>query len=225
MRIVIVEDEIAIRDGLEKMINTATGHTVIGTCKNAMEGIAFIKENRPDLVITDIRMNGMNGLDMLEHLKEQGIEIYSIIISGYAEFEYAKRALSVGAQEYLLKPVSVDALQETLERIENKHTESKFQFVKKPENYAREYFFGTKDEQREAKKALKNIFKEEMGKIYGIIACYFGNLKKDDMKEMEYHLRSIKRQFPELEFLDAWEERITTGGSAGDHGGAHKAGG
>jgi Response regulator containing CheY-like receiver domain and AraC-type DNA-binding domain len=209
MRIVIVEDEIAIRDGLEKMISAATEHTVIGACKNAMEGIAFIKENHPDLVITDIRMHGMDGLEMLENLKEQGVEIYSIIISGYAEFEYAKRALSVGAQEYLLKPVSVDALQETLERIENKHIESKFQFVKKPENYAREYFFGTKEEQSEAAKALKNIFKEEMGKIYGIIACYFGNLKKDDIKEMEYRLRSIKRQFRELEFLDAWEERIS----------------
>jgi len=127
----------------------------------------------------------MDGLEMLENLKEQGVEIYSIIISGYAEFEYAKRALSVGAQEYLLKPVSVDALQETLERIENKHIKSKFQFVKKPENYAREYFFGTKEEQSEAAKALKNIFKEEMGKIYGIIACYFGNLRKDDISGYE----------------------------------------
>ena len=92
MRIVIVEDEIAIRDGLEKMINANTQHSVIGTCKSAMEGIAFVKENEPDLVITDIRMNGMNGLEMLEILQEQGVEIYSIIISGYADFEYARKA-------------------------------------------------------------------------------------------------------------------------------------
>ena len=209
MRIVIVEDEIAIREGLEKMISAATDHTVIRTCKNAAEGIEFIKENLPDLVITDIRMNGMNGLDMLEKLKEQGVEIYSIIISGYAEFEYAKRALSIGAEEYLLKPVSVDALQETLDRIEHKYKESKFQFVKKPENYAREYFFGTKEEQREAGKALRNILKEDKEKIYGIIVGYFGNLKKEDLKEMDYHLRSLKRQFSELKFLDVWEERMS----------------
>ena len=57
MRIVIVEDEIAIREGLEKMIKGNTHHTVIGTCKNGREGIEFIRDQKPDLVITDIRMN------------------------------------------------------------------------------------------------------------------------------------------------------------------------
>lgn len=208
MRIVIVEDEIAIRDGLKKIISLNTEHTVIGTCKNAVEGIAFIKENHPDLVLTDIRMDGMNGLEMLSNLKEQGIEVYSIIISGYAEFEYAKKALSVGAQEYLLKPVSIDALQEALERIESKYMESRFKTVKKPENYVREYFFGTEEEQREAKQALKNIFKEEKGKIYGIIVGYFGNVKKEQLEDMEYPIRSIKHQFLQISYLDAWEQRI-----------------
>lgn len=73
MRIVIVEDEIAIRDGLEQMINAFTAYTVVGTCRNAAEGIDFIRETRPDLVITDIRMNGMSGLEMLQELKDQNI--------------------------------------------------------------------------------------------------------------------------------------------------------
>lgn len=209
MRIVIVEDEIAIRDGLKKMISANTAHTVIGTCKNGREGIDFIKENTPDLVITDIRMDGMSGLDMLASLKEQEIEVYSIIISGYAEFEYARKALSLGAEEYLLKPVSIDALQEALQRIEDKYIASTFQIMKKPENYVREYFFGTEEEQKEAQRALQNIFKEEKDKIYGIIAGYFGSLKKEQLNEMEYPLRSIKHQFPNLSYLDAWEEHIS----------------
>lgn len=208
MRIVIVEDEIAIRDGLEKMINANTEHTVIGTCKGGLEGIAFIKEHSPDLVITDIRMNGMSGLEMLEVLKEQHVEIYSIIISGYAEFEYARKALSLGAEEYLLKPVSVDALQENLERIESKLVQSQFQIVKKPELYVREYFFGTKEDGEEALQALKNIFKDENSKIYGILVGYFGNINKEQLEEIEYPLRSLKHQYSKINFLDVWEGRL-----------------
>ncbi len=208
MRIVIVEDEIAIRDGLKKMISANTEHIVIGTCKNATEGIAFIKENHPDLVLTDIRMDGMNGLEMLSDLKQQGVEVYSIIISGYADFEYARKALSVGAQEYLLKPVSIDALREALERIESEYMENKFQFMKRPENYVWEYFFGTEKEQEEAKQALSNIFKEERGKIYGMIVGYFGNINKEQLEDMEFPLRSMKHQFPQLSYLDAWEQRM-----------------
>lgn len=208
MRIVIVEDEIAIRDGLKKMISANTEHTVIGTCKNASEGIVFIKENHPDLVLTDIQMDGMNGLEMLSVLKEQGEEFYSIIISGYAEFEYAKKAMSVGVQEYLLKPVSIDALREALEQIESKYMQSRFQIVKKPENYVREYFFGTEKEQEEAKQAISSIFKEEKDKGYGIIVGYFGNIKKEQLEDMEYPLRSMKHQFPQLSYLDAWEPRL-----------------
>lgn len=208
MRIVIVEDEIAIRDGLKKMISANTEHTVIGTCKNAAEGIVFIKENRPDLVLTDIQMDGMSGLEMLSVLKEQGEKFYSIIISGYAEFEYAKKAMSVGVQEYLLKPVSIEALREALEQIENKYMQSRFQIVKKPENYVREYFFGTEKEQEEAKQALSSIFLEEKDKRYGIIVGYFGNIKKEQLEDMEYPLRSMKHQFSKLDYLDAWEPRL-----------------
>ncbi|MCI9447306.1 MAG: response regulator [Lachnospiraceae bacterium] len=209
MRIVIVEDEIAIRDGLEQMINAFTAYTVVGTCRNAAEGIDFIRETRPDLVITDIRMNGMSGLEMLQELKDQNIEVYSMIISGYAEFEYARIALSIGAEDYLLKPVSMDALKDALERIESKHIESRFQIVKKPENYVREYFFGTEEEREEAGQALKNIFREEKDKLFSIIVGYFGNIKREQMDETEYPLRSIKHEFQEIDYLDAWEERAS----------------
>lgn len=209
MRIVIVEDEIAIRDGLKKMISENTSHIVIGTCKDGLEGIAFIKENHPDLVITDIRMNEMSGLEMLERLKEENVDVYGIVISGFAEFEYARKALSLQVEDYLLKPVSIDALLGALDRIENKHTESKYQMIKKPEHYVREFFFGTKEEHKAAKRALEDIFGREGDEIYGIIIGYFGSLKKKQLEEVEYPLRSIQRQFPQLCYLDAWEEHIS----------------
>ncbi len=208
MRIVIVEDEIAIREGLKKMISNSTSHTVIGTCKNGVEGIDFIKKNHPDLVITDIRMNEASGLEMLTQLKNQGEEFYSIIISGYSEFEYAREAIRLGTEEYLLKPVSIDALQSTLNGIEKKLIESKFQIVKRPENYVREYFFDTQKEQSEAKLILHRILPEEKEKVYGIFAGYFGNVEKDQLDEVEFPIRSIKHQFLNLKYLDAWEETI-----------------
>ena len=206
MTIVIVEDETAIREGLKEMISGNTSHTVIGTCKNGMEGISFIKENQPDLVITDIRMNQMGGLEMLAKLKELGIESLSIVISGYSEFEYARDALRLGVEEYLLKPVSIDALQQLLEKIEEKIAKNSLLIEKKPENYVREYFFGTKREQDEAEQGLRNIIPEEKNKIYGILAGYFRNVNKEHFKEIEHPLRSIKHQFSALTCLDSCEE-------------------
>jgi two-component system response regulator YesN len=130
MRIVIVEDEIAIREGLEKMIRGNTHHTIIGTCKNGIEGIELIREKKPDLVITDIRMSGMGGLEMLTLLKEQGEEVLSIIISGYSEFEYARQAMRLGVGEYLLKPVSIDALGNALDKIEKRIEEKSLHVLK-----------------------------------------------------------------------------------------------
>lgn len=208
MKIVIVEDESAIREGLKEMINGNTSHIVIGTCKNGLEGIDFIQENQPDLVITDIRMNQMGGLEMLAKLKELGVEPYSIVISGYSEFEYARNALRLGVEEYLLKPVSIDALQELLEKIEEKIAKSSLLIEKKPENYVREYFFGTGREQNEAEQVLRKIVPEGKNIIFGIYVGYFGNVKKEHLKEIEHPLRSIKHQFTALTCLDAWEESM-----------------
>ena len=154
MRIVIVEDEKLIREGLAEMIRKHTDHVLVGECKNGREGIGVIEASHPDLVITDIRMNDMDGLEMLTFLHQKGEKVCSIIISGYSEFEYARQAMRLGVEEYLLKPVSIDVLQETLERIEKKLLEQRKQIAKQPENYVREYFFGSDRERYEAGRML-----------------------------------------------------------------------
>ena len=82
MRIVVIEDEGAIREGLVNMINGRTRHQVVGICKNGIEGISAIEKERPDCVITDIRMEEMDGLEMLKILHDKKIMPYSIILSG-----------------------------------------------------------------------------------------------------------------------------------------------
>ncbi len=208
MKIVIVEDEKLIREGLADMIKKDTDHTVVRECKNGREGIEAIRSCGPDLVITDIRMNDMDGLEMLTALHDMGEKVCSIIISGYSEFEYARQAMRLGVEEYLLKPISIDVLQKTLARTERKLSEQRKRIVKQPGNYVREYFFGSDLEKREARQMLSVIFPEEEEKEYGVLLGYYGNAKPGAMKENEFLLRNVKSQFPDIDFLDAWNEQM-----------------
>lgn len=74
------------------------------------EALALAGEVQPDLILTDIRMPHMDGLELIERLKEQWLATKVVIISGFSDFEYAKKALSLGASDYILKPVEDDDL-------------------------------------------------------------------------------------------------------------------
>ncbi|MBD0378641.1 response regulator transcription factor [Paenibacillus sedimenti] len=116
MRIVVVEDEEKVRKGIIRLIHKLSdAYQVVGECENGLEGVAIIKQTKPDLVVTDIRMPVMSGIDMLEMLKKEGITPRTIILSGYSEFEFARKALHIGVViEYLLKPITADDLQQVL---------------------------------------------------------------------------------------------------------------
>ncbi|NOU94388.1 response regulator [Paenibacillus sp. LMG 31456] len=116
MRIIVVEDEDRIRKGISRLIHKLSDvYQVVGECENGLEGIASIKQMKPDLVITDIRMPLMGGIEMLEALKEEGITPRTVILSGYSEFEFARKALQIGfVIEYLLKPITADDLKQVL---------------------------------------------------------------------------------------------------------------
>ncbi|UQZ85801.1 HTH-type transcriptional regulator YesS [Paenibacillus konkukensis] len=120
MRIVVVEDEEKIRKGIVRLIHKLSEqYRVVGECENGLEGIASIKRLNPDLVITDIRMPLMGGMDMLETLKGEGIAPRTIILSGYSEFEFARKALQLGVVvEYLLKPITADDFKQVLLHME-----------------------------------------------------------------------------------------------------------
>ena len=112
MRILVVEDEVKIRKGIASLINRHTEHTVIGEAKNGVEGYEMALRHLPEVVITDIRMPEMDGLQMMQKLQEKGGPWHFVILSGYSEFEYAKQALRCGAEDYLLKPLAPEDLEE-----------------------------------------------------------------------------------------------------------------
>lgn len=117
MRVVIVEDEDIIRKGLEMSIDWIEYNcVVIGTAENGADGLELILKERPDIVLTDIKMPKLSGLDMIEQASAV-FSFYSIILSSYSEFKLAQKALKIGASDYLLKPVDRDELKQILGKI------------------------------------------------------------------------------------------------------------
>ena len=108
MRILIVEDEIKIRTGMARLISAHTSHTIIGEAKNGKEGLEMAMRLHPELIISDIRMPEMDGLEMMEALDREGISCHRVVLSGYSEFEYARKAMRYGVEDYLLKPLAAE---------------------------------------------------------------------------------------------------------------------
>lgn len=115
IRILIVEDEPAIARGLASLItrNYPDFH-ILSICRNGRDGLNKILEQKPDLVFVDINMPVMNGLEMISQMKARGYQTRCIVLTGYAEFEYARQALRLGISDYLLKPISPATLDEIL---------------------------------------------------------------------------------------------------------------
>ena len=118
MKVIIVEDEPRVRKGLSEAVNwPELGMTLIGMASNGQEGLRLFQLERPELVIADIRMPVMDGLDMTRTILNQAPSTKIMIISGHDEFEYAQRCVSLGVRNYLLKPVGKRELATELEQI------------------------------------------------------------------------------------------------------------
>ena len=118
MKVVVVEDEIRIREGIEGLLEMmGPEYEFAGSASNGKAGLELIQKEQPDIVITDIRMPDMSGLEMLEKMQKLGLATKSIVLSAYSEFEYARQAMRLGVTEYLLKPVSVDEFSKALNAI------------------------------------------------------------------------------------------------------------
>lgn len=117
LKIIIVEDEDIIRNGLVHTIDwLSMGCIVIADAANGQEGLEKILDLSPDIVISDIKMPMMNGIDMIKSAMEK-IKFKSLILTSYAEFDYAKKAIELGVSDYLLKPVSEEKIRSSIEKV------------------------------------------------------------------------------------------------------------
>lgn len=115
-KVMIVDDEPYVREGLKAIIEWERyGFQICYESENGIDAINKVKQERPDLVIADIKMPRMNGLDMIKYCREMlGVHAQYILLTGYGEFEYARQAIRLGVARYLLKPVDEDELIEAL---------------------------------------------------------------------------------------------------------------
>lgn len=119
LKVLIVEDEYIIRKGLIHTIDWLSMEcTIIGEACDGLEGLKLIEEYHPDLVISDIKMPVMNGIEMLEKALKSN-RFHSILLTSYSEFEYAKQAISLKVFEYLLKPVDEEKLVNIIENVKH----------------------------------------------------------------------------------------------------------
>ena len=118
-RLVVIDDEYIVVEGIKAMIGRQKlDYEVVGSAYDGIHGLDIIEKYKPDLVITDIRIPGMDGLSMIEAAKEVCPDTAFVVISGYPEFEYAQKALRLGVMGYIDKPISMEKLNAVLETVE-----------------------------------------------------------------------------------------------------------
>ena len=124
--IIIADDEKKICRLLEYLIDwDEIGAKLLGVAYDGISAFQLIQEKKPDVLLTDIRMPDMDGLQLIEEAKKQNASLKCIIISGYKDFQYAQQGIRYGVRDYLLKPINQDDLTRTLKKLVNETMEQK----------------------------------------------------------------------------------------------------
>ncbi len=120
-KLVIVDDETLVIEGIKAIIKRiGVDVEVVGSAQDGMQAQRVIRNLKPDIVITDIRIPYVDGLSLIEECKEFCPDTYFIIISGFQEFEYARKAIRLDVVDYITKPVTIDKLKAALEITQRK---------------------------------------------------------------------------------------------------------
>ncbi len=119
MNIVIVDDEPKIRNGLNKLLDARENWNVVGTFEDAKSALKFIYEDEVDVIITDIKMPEVSGLELIGQIRDKNKNVCIIILSGYSNFSFAQKAIQLGVTRYMTKPTNTKELISVLMMIEN----------------------------------------------------------------------------------------------------------
>ena len=120
-RLIIVDDERIIREAISSCIDwNKIGIELIGVCKNGVEAYNMILDTHPDIVLTDIQMPILSGLQLIKQVSRLNLSIEFVILSGYSDFSYATEAMKYGIQHYLLKPCSPEEIITTMQEVIHK---------------------------------------------------------------------------------------------------------
>ena len=126
MKVFLVDDEIVVREGIRESFPwDDSPYTLVGEAPDGEMALPMIRDTNPDIVITDIRMPFMDGIELCNILRSQLPWIGIIVLSGYDEFEYARKCIQLGVREYLLKPINAVDLRQVLDKVSSQITEER----------------------------------------------------------------------------------------------------
>ena len=117
-KVLIVDDEKYVISLIERLVDwEKLGMEVIGSAGDGVQGIRMVEELRPDILIADVKMPGFDGISLIKKVREIDRDVKFIMISGHKRFEYAKSVMKYNVEDYLLKPIDRQELEEILEKI------------------------------------------------------------------------------------------------------------
>lgn len=118
VKLLICDDEVKICRLIKNLIDwEELGVDVVGTANDGLTALRIAEDEKPDIIITDIRMPGMDGLDLIRKIRGQKMDTDFIIISGYRQFDYAQQAIRFGVEDYIVKPINGRELRQMVSRI------------------------------------------------------------------------------------------------------------
>ena len=137
LRVVIVDDEPVLVRSLQTMMERAQCDvSIVGTANDGVTGLDIIRERNPDLVFADISMPVIDGLQLIEILRQEGNDVPVVILSGYKEFDYAKRAVALDVVDYLVKPINPVDFRSFLENVSQKIRQERHEKIRAQLNLA-----------------------------------------------------------------------------------------
>lgn len=185
-KILVADDERFIRQGIVSILNKNIENDIVCVeASNGIEALKKVEEETPSLIITDICMPGSDGLEFIEKLKEKSVNVPVIILSGYENFDYAKRAIKLGVKEYVMKPIKkaefIALIQNSISHIQNQQKKTTAEAIRNVEH-------------AKIMEKLKSDF------LIGLLRCknkqdaeqYLGQLEKIGMKfESKYYTCAV----------------------------------
>lgn len=192
-KVLIVDDEPIVREGLEWIIEWEKyNYQIIGTAENGKEGLEKIRSLEPDLVVTDIRMPEISGIEMIRQARKEEFDCECIILSGYSDFAYAQEAIELGMLSYLLKPIDEDELIHSLKKISDE-IEKKKQ-IKKYQDYSLSSLIKTYIVRGQYDDNLEVFLSYD---FYQLVGCFFNTaeINQEQIKE------KIKPYLPKNTFI------------------------
>ncbi|MDO5337447.1 MAG: response regulator [Eubacteriales bacterium] len=186
-RVFLADDEMWVLFGLKKLIEkSGLPFQIVGEATNGVTTLEELEKKRPDVLFSDIRMPGLDGLELLERIKERGLQVEVIFVSGYAEFEYARRALQMEAFDYILKPVEQEILNNILLRLMKKLSRGGIEADKTDQKEQKEQEMISPTVVKQMVNEIKEHYTENITLValaekYGFSVGYVSSLLKDEL--------------------------------------------